>query len=166
MNRSLSLQGQCGATLVVGLIMLTIITLMVTSAFTSSSNNLKSVGNTQFRDESIAAASKAIEQVMSSSFFSTPAADEINVDLNHDGLNDYVVAIAVPACVRGSPIAAASGTGSGSSISLGFAPPASEYNTVWDIDATVTDARSGTSVHVHQGVRKRLTQAQLTAVCP
>ena len=51
-----SRHSQRGITLFVGLIMLVLITLMVTSAFTLSTSNLKSVGNMQARDEAIAAA--------------------------------------------------------------------------------------------------------------
>ncbi|UUZ64284.1 hypothetical protein LP417_03665 [Polaromonas sp. P1-6] len=40
-------RGQSGATLVVALIMLTLITLLVVNAFTLSSSNLKAVGNMQ-----------------------------------------------------------------------------------------------------------------------
>ena len=157
---------QRGATLVIGLIMLTAITLLVTSTFLMSNSNLQSVGNSQFRDESVAAANKAVEQVLATSFYTAPTADQITVDINNDGVVDYTVDVGVPTCLRGAAISTAMAAGSGSSMSLGFAAAPNEYNTVWDIDATVTDARSGTAVRVHQGVRKRLTQAQLDAVCP
>src|SRR2546428_759824 len=94
MSRSASLDTQRGATLVVGLIMLLLITLMVSSAFMLSTTNLKSVGNMQFKDESIAAANKAIEQVLSSPFTTNPNALDnttINADINNDGITDYVV---------------------------------------------------------------------------
>lgn len=155
-----------GATLIIGLIMLTVITLLVTGAFVLSSSNQQSVSNSQFREESLAAANKAIEQVLGTSFYTAPATDQIDVDINNDGIVDYTVNVAVPVCLRGAAVTTPMAAGSGSSISLGFTAAPNEYNTVWDIDATVTDVRSGASVRIHQGVRKRLTQAQLDAVCP
>lgn len=160
-------QAQRGVTLVVGLIMLVLITLVVTSAFMLSSTNLKSVGNMQFRDEALAAANKAIEQALASPFTNAPASSQIDVDIDNNGTNDYVVNIAAPTCVRATQVAGASSApGSGSSVTLGFTVPPPDYNTVWDFDATVTDAVSGASIRVHQGVRKLLTQAQKNAVCP
>lgn len=159
---------QRGVTLVVGLIMLVLITLVVTSAFMLSSTNLKSVGNMQFRDEALAAANKAIEQALASPFTDAPSSSQIDVDIDNDGANDYVVDIEAPTCVRSAEVASAVSTpGSGSSITLSFAPaPPPNFNTVWDFDATVTDAGSGASIRVRQGVRKLLTQAQKNAVCP
>src|SRR5688572_26041587 len=98
MKRSASVDRQRGATLVVGLIMLVLITLLVTSAFTLSNTNSKSVGNMQIRNEAVAAANKAIEQVVSSPFTAAPAAEAIDVDLNNDGTTDYTVAFAAPTC--------------------------------------------------------------------
>lgn len=152
---------QRGAILIVGLIMLLLITLMVGSAFTLSGTNLKAVGNMQFRDEAIAAANTGIEQVLSSAFTSAPTAESINVDINNDGTNDYLVAIATPTCLRES-IAGASAP---SSVSLSGLS-SSTWNTVWSLDSTVTDAVSGTAVHVRSGVRVLLSDAQKNAVCP
>jgi len=149
------------------LIMLVLITLLVTSAFTVSTSGLKSMGNMQIRDEAIAAGNKAIEQVLSSPFTNAPTGEAINVDLNNDGTTDYVVTFNTPICVSASTIAA---TGvAPSSISLGstFNPTTSNlYETVWDLDANVTDPNgSGASVRMHQGVRVLLTQTLYSAVC-
>ncbi|MES2538444.1 MAG: PilX N-terminal domain-containing pilus assembly protein [Pseudomonadota bacterium] len=153
---------QRGATLVVGLIMLTLLTLMVTSAFTLSVSHLKSVGNMQFRNEAVAAANKAIEQVVSSAFTTSPVAESINVDLNNDGTSDYVVAIAVPTCVR----ATVASTATLSSLSLGASMSSSStWNTVWEIDATVTDAATGASVRTRSGIRVLRSQSQKDAEC-
>jgi len=167
MMRSVPPSSQDGATLIVGLIMLVLITLLVTSAFTLSTSGLKSVGNMQSRDEAIAAGNKAIEQVVSSPFTNSPAGETINVDLNNDGITDYVVVFNAPTCVS---VAEIPGTAvAPSSISLGptFSPSTSNlYETVWDLDANVTDPNgSGAVVRVHQGVRVLLTQIQITAVC-
>jgi hypothetical protein len=168
MTPSVSPSSQRGATLVVGLIMLVLITLLVTSAFTLSTSGLKSVGNMQARDEAIAAGNKAIEQVVSSPFTNSPAGETINVDLNNDGRTDYVVVLNTPTCVSVAEIPGT--TVAPSSISLGSAFSTSTsnlYETIWDLDANVTDPNgSGAAVRVHQGVRVLLTQTQVNAVCP
>jgi len=152
---------QRGATLVVGLIMLLLITLVVSSAFTLSGTNLKSVGNMQLRDEAIAAANTASEVVLSSSFTANPAAESIPVDINNDGANDYTVEIAAPECIQATV--------------SGDAPlcdeeillcPSDTWNTVWKLKATVTDPASGASSVVNSGVRVLLTQSQCDDVCP
>jgi hypothetical protein len=147
--------------------MLVLITLLVTSAFTLSTSGLKSVGNMQARDEAIAAGNKAIEQVVSSPFTNSPAVQSIDVDIDNDGTTDYVVLFNTPTCVSAAQIPGT--TVAPSSISLGsaFSPSTSNlYETVWDLDANVTDSNgSGAAVRVHQGIRVLLTQTQVNAVC-
>jgi len=153
---------QRGATLIIGLIMVVLITLIVVNAFTLSSSNLKSVGNMQMRDESVAAANQAIEQVLSSDFTNPPTATAINVDINKDDAVDYSVSVAAPTCIRAITAAVSDGCDSEHpELCTG-----STWNTEWDVDATVKDASSGASVRVRQGVRVLLTDTQKTAVCP
>jgi hypothetical protein len=163
---AISISRQRGATLVVGLIMLALITVMVTSAFTLSSTDLKSVGNMQFRGEAVAAANKAIEQVVSSPFTNSPATESIDVDIDNDGNNDYEVEFALPACVSATRVPAATIPPSSLSLGTGFSTATSDsFQTIWDLDATVSHLASGTSVRVHQGVRVLLSQVQYNAVC-
>lgn len=163
MTRLHPMHRQRGATLAVGLIMLTLLTLMVTTAFTLSSSNLKAVGNMQFRNEATAAANKAIEQVVSSNFTTATANETINVDMNNDGTADYVVTVIKPTCIR----AAKAGKAILSSLSLGAAmSAASNWNTVWNIEAIVTDATTGASVRTHAGVRALRSQSQKDTECP
>jgi Tfp pilus assembly protein PilV len=157
---------QCGAALVVGLIMLTLMTVLVTSAFQLSHTSLQSVGNMQTRDEAIAAANKAIEQVLSSPFTDSPAAEGIDVDIDNDDTPDYQVSFSAPTCVSAQQIAAASVPPSSLSLGSMFNVVASHYyQTVWDLDAVVVHAASGTEVHVRQGVRVLLSQLEYDAVC-
>lgn len=147
---------QRGATLVVGLIMLVLITLMVTTAFVLSNGNLKAVGNMQFRDEAIAAANLAIEQVISTDFTAAPVAlNDFGVDIDQDGKPDYFVDVNVPQCVKG--VAAPPDPASLSGVESGL-KGLSDFNTVWEIRAQVNDATTGAAVTVWQGVRKRMTQ--------
>lgn len=164
---------QRGAVLIVGLIMLVLITLMVTTAFKISNTNLKSVGNMQSRNEAIAAANIAIEQVVGSWTLTTaPAADQINVDIDNNGSTDYVVDVATPTCVRAAPSTAAAAPASGcETLSDGTTicsstASTSVYAVIWDIDATAAGSASGSKVRVRQGVSKSLTQAQCDAACP
>lgn len=154
-------RGQKGATLIVGLIMLLLFTLMISSAFMMSSTNLKAVGNMQSRSEALAAANMAINLVLSTPFAADPTADTVEVDLNDDGAFDFTVNIAEPECIAAS-VASDSPP---SSVSL---PSMSSitWNTVWEIRASVSDPVSGAAAVVRSGVRVLLTQAEKDIVCP
>jgi len=163
---SIGKRHQGGAALVVGLIMLTLITVMVTSNFSLSASNLKAVGNAQFRSEALSAANGAIEQVLSAPFTDAPVGETIDIDLNVDGNTDYRVELAAPQCIGATAVDPPSLPPSSSSLGPAFAAPDPNYETVWDLDATVTDVNnSGATVQVHQGVRVVLTQTQYDAVC-
>ena len=167
MIRPVTAHAQHGATLIVGLIMLVLITLMVTTAYTLSTTSLKSVGNMQIRNEAVAAGNIAIERVLGSPFAVAPSAEQILVDIDNDGTNDYTVSIAIPVCVRASVAAPPTL----SSVTLPLMSTSNTWNTVWDIGATVSPTSSnpgasGASVQVHEGVRVLLSQAQKDAVCP
>lgn len=152
-----------GATLIIALIMIVLISLIVLNAFTLSSSNFKSVSNMQRRDEAVAAANQAVEQVIGSDFTSMPVAQTITVDLDKDDRPDYSVAVAVPTCLRAAQATAAAP----SDVELGGAmSAASSWNTDWDLDATVTDAATGAQVRVRQGVRVLLSQSRKLSSCP
>ena len=156
MNRPASSHRQRGATLVVGLIMLVLITLMVSSAFTLSTTNLKSVGNMQIRNEAIAAANAAMETVLSTSPVATTTAVYI-------GDYKYNVTIAISPCLSATKAA----SGSLSSLSLPVGMSSSSYwNILRDIEATVSDSSSGAFVRVHQGARYLLSQTDKDTQCP
>lgn len=166
MNAPITLRAQRGATLIVGLIMLVLITLMVTAAFMISTGNLKAVGNMQFRNEAIAAANAASEEVLNSLLTGgstvAPPAQDLWIDL-HNGNPKYLVQISPPNCVRASVAA----PGYSSSLSLGnVMTTQSAWNTIWDVQADVNDTNTGATVRVRQGVRVLLTLAQKNAVCP
>jgi hypothetical protein len=158
-----SRRAQRGATLVVGLIMLVLLTLVVTTAFMMSSGNLKAVGNMQFRDEAIAAANVAIEQVISTNFTGLPVASVVPVDIDQDGFSDYTVTVNAPVCIQAVPVGGTVATLSG--VTSGV-PSSADWNTVWDIEALVDNATTGAAVVIRQGVRRRLTEPQyLASVC-
>lgn len=152
---------QAGATLVVALIMLVLITLVLVSGFSLSTSNLKSVGNMQVREESVAAANRALEMVVGSPFTDDPQAQDIDVDINSDGVTDYTVAVSQPLCVRAIQASADEPSDPDIPVVGGSA----SWYTDWDIAATANDATSGASVVVRQGVRVLLDQAKRDEVC-
>src|SRR5579864_9453925 len=95
---------QRGATLVIGMIMLVLVTLFVLAAINMSTLNLRIMGNEQSRNESIAAAQQAIEQVASTDFTTNPQPVTVPVDINGDGTTDYSVAVATPTCLNSVPV--------------------------------------------------------------
>jgi hypothetical protein len=160
MKMPLSPHKQRGITMLMGMIMLILITLMVTSAFMLSNTNLKAVGNMQVREEAIAAANIAIEQVLSSPFTVAPTAETIEVDINNDGFTEYTVAIAKPQCIALS----VDSQGARSSVALA-GMTISSWNTIWDIVAEVSDNKTGAKTAINAGVRVLLTETQKNAVC-
>jgi Tfp pilus assembly protein PilX len=143
---------QGGATLLVSLIMLVLITLMAFSAIKSGTLNMRIVGNMQMRDEANAAAQQAIEQFVTSysNFYPSPpsGATSINIDINKDGSNDYVVSVAKPVCVRASAQVPARSADCSNGAKSGLIC----WDTQWEIVATATNAKSGVSQAVTQGV--------------
>ena len=165
MTKGASRHEQQGATLVVGLIMLLMLTLLVGSAFTMSGSSLKSVGNMQAREEALAAANIAIEQVVSSPFTDAPTGESVIVDINNDGVTDYTVDMAAPVCISATELPVVA-VGKESGVRAGVVTPDSQWSTVWELAANVADPTSGASTRVRSGVRVVLTQAQKQSVCP
>lgn len=163
---------QRGVTLVVGLIMLVLITLVVSTAFMMSTTNLRAVGNMQFRDEAVAAADVAIERLMSTDFTTDPAgavANPFNVDIDNDGVVDYVVNVATPVCTKSVPLVKLAETDPDyTTCTVGVGGATLCYETIWDLRATVSAAGAalltGATATIRQGVSKRLSVSKLN--CP
>ena len=132
---------QSGATLLVSLVMLVVLTLFVVSSINLTNVNLRIAGNMQAQTEASAAAQHVIEQAISSNstFANYATAQTINVDINHDGTNDYNVTLLPRKCL-------------GEKLSPSSAAGANIYDSVWEVSATVTDSRTGAKVTQHQGV--------------
>ncbi|MFR0691629.1 hypothetical protein ACLUTX_19685 [Enterobacterales bacterium AE_CKDN230030158-1A_HGKHYDSX7] len=160
MKTKSTMHGQRGATLVISLVMLLMLMLMVGSSYTLSGTNLKAVGNMQFRNEAIASANIGIQRVVASAFTTVPVAEQLDVDINNDGATDYVVSMAVPVCMSAKQSSSSTLCGLGNQSMC-----AQDWNTIWALNATVTDAVTGTAVNVRSGVRVQLTDTQKRAVC-
>lgn len=143
---------QRGATLVMGIVFLTLLMLSVTIAFRMSNNNLKAVGNMQAQSEAEASAERAIEGVISTdNVFLAPAPTSLAKD-------EYgvTVSVAAPECTRSVAIEANTSPDSNPNIYIQNLPPGSNsgyVETHWDIAATATSASTGARAVVHQGVR-------------
>ena len=161
MSMRLVVLRQRGTTLVVALIMLLLLSLLVSGAFTLSTVNLKAVGNVQTRNEALAAVNTALEDVISTNFVGA-GTQTPQVDINNDGVSDYSVTIQAPTCIRATIADAVAP----SSVSLGSLS-SDTWNTVWLLDATSTDSSgSGAAVRVRTGVRVLLTDAEKKSRCP
>lgn len=169
-------RGQRGITLIVGLIMVVLITLIVVNAFNMSSSNLKSVGNMQARDEATAAANQAIEQLITSFSTASLATQTFSVDLNKDGITDYTVNTEVPVCTRRETVGTCTvidcnnptAPGCGQSYQGTTTTSVSACGTVivdWDIRAVVTDSNSGAKVVVREGVRIPIDSSTANTWC-
>jgi len=166
-----------GATLLVSLIMLILLTLFALTSFKLSTGNLKVVGNMQQRNQAESAAQGVIEQVISSSTFtlSPTATTTSSIDINGDGVPDVTVAV-TPTCVSAQviPVASLDFTKQadqncllGASQDFGQVGGASNdsmcANTLWDIQAVATDITSNAQYKINQGAAVRVDKNTL---CP
>ena len=144
---------QRGATLIIALILLVVLTLFGISAISTGIMNLRIARNTQVATEAQMAAQRVIDtQISSLATFTTPAGSTSNVDATGAGTT-YSVAFSAPDClyIRPAP---------GYSYSLA---PLAPKDTTWRVVATATDAGTGAGVRVTQGVKVRLPN---NATCP
>lgn len=154
-RRQPGVRGQRGATLIIALILLVVLTLFGISAISTGVVNLRIARNTQVTTEAQNAAQRVIDtQISSLATFTTPTASTANVDATGAGTT-YSVAFAQPDClyIRAAP---------GYSYALaGIAPK----DTTWRVVATASDSTGGTGagVRVTQGVKVRLPN---NATCP
>lgn len=169
------MRAQRGLTLFVAMIILVMITLLVVSAFRVSNTNLKIVGSMQGRQEAVASATAAIEQVISSGFFAENpaivAATPIDVDINGDATPDFTVTMAMPKCLRTAPVVMGTPPTklqidcAGSSRYPGALTPTWCSNTIWDLSATTDDRLTGAKTTVQQGVGMTVEITNAKAAC-
>lgn len=170
---------QQGATLVIAMIMLVLVTLFVLAAINMSTTNLRVMGNEQARNEAVQAAQQAVEQVASVDFTKNPpttaAPTTVAVDINGDGTADYTATVSA-SCLNSVPVKvtelnpndvvndgpcflSSSSSTSGLTGSGGASGDSLCSATQWDVNAAVTDATAnttGANLTLHQGVSKRI----------
>ena len=147
-----SVQRQRGATLLVSLIMLVVLTLFAVTSFNLSSVNLRIAGNFQSQKAMEAAAQQAIEQILS-----TPAAfggGEQTITVG-----TYNVTVTGPGGAGTGPRCNYFATAKGYTKKIGELTP---EDTDWELRASVVDATSGARAAIVQGARIRL----LSGNCP
>lgn len=153
---ALALNGQRGATLLVTLIMLVVLTLFAVTAFNLSSVNLKIVGNFQAQKEADATVQQALAQVMSSvAIFETPAVTSLCIPGGTTppcAANQQSVTVDRPRCNYTT-------AARGYTKVLGQLTP---EDTNWDVRASFTDTRTNARVAIVQGVAVRM----LAGNCP
>lgn len=145
---------QRGAVLLVVLVMLVILTLFAVSSISNTNLNLKIVGNTQTEKVMESAAQEAIEQVLSNAanfMIPIPNPGLINVNGGSSYVNGAIVSVATPVCIMNT-------LAPGYDLNNALAPE----DDVWEVQASVTDNKSGASTVVHQGVKVR----ELAGNCP
>lgn len=188
MKRSSS--AQHGATLLIALIMLVVMTLFALTTFRLGKSSLQIVGNMQQHDQALNSADNAVEEAISSTrFFQNPAlvflptcagANVKCYDINGDGKPDVTVALTPsPYCVSAATIPNGSldlskpedlGCATGVRQSFGIVGSASGNslcaNSIWEVNAVATDAVTQASAAVTQGVAVRVSTDAVAAVCP
>jgi Tfp pilus assembly protein PilV len=179
---------QRGVTLIIALIMLTALGLLAAWSVKSGTANLRIVNNTQARQEAMAAAQAAIEETLSQPTFSQQpaavAANAIPVDLDGDGVAELSARLSpAPACYRWRAVKVSEldpavgadldclGSGSATNAGIDSTPttPAGDSlcaDSEWNLRATVTDANTGASVAVNQGIAVRGLITDVTNTCP
>ncbi len=159
-----TMSGQQGATLITGLVMLVVLTMLALSAIKSSTTNLRIAGNAQTEQEAVAAAERTTELVISSNFTANPVASSAVV-------GTYAVTVPAPSCHGSTAISNASldpsnpddqpcfSSGGAGNSGIFFVSGAAATTTMswcyaqkWDVEADVNDGATSTSVTTHQGV--------------
>lgn len=176
------LHSQRGATLIIGLVMLVLLTLLGVTAFNTSSSQFRVIGNMQYQAEASAAAQSAINQIISKgSYFIEPTTSPtaIEIDINGDGIPDYPVAIAPPCLLSAvaitiSELSPANAddlkclggiTGEHTGI-MGQAAGASQSEcarVMWRVTATVTDPLTRATAQITEGISVRMDRALANA---
>ena len=140
-------QAQTGATLVVAMIILLMMTLFAVSSINMSSVNLKIVGNLQAQKALDARAQDVIEQILSdSSKFNAP------LGTTDREFTEGTVAVDIPVCID-------------SKVATGYTAVAADIipqDNTWELVATITDSDTGAVTTLHQGVEMRM----LAGNCP
>lgn len=180
------LSSQQGATLLVSLIILVLMTLLAVTTFNISKTGLQVVGNMQQRNQAMAAAQEAINDVISSTkFIDTPTAalsngtNAMTVDINGDGGADINVNIIAPTCIKSQILKSAQlnptladdagcllGTGQNYGVEGATTGDSLCAEGLWEIVAEATDNVSQVAYTVTQGVGVRVSIDKIDASCP
>ena len=161
---------QAGATLLISLVLLVMLTLFVLTVVNLTSINSRIAGNMQTQIEAQAAAQQAIEQIISTPYFTTNP-QPATIAVNTGNIKTYSVSVAKPTCISVVPIKTtelditnaddAACLGSAAVVAAGIVGAGGAgdslcSNSQWDIAGTVDDADTRAKVVLHQGVAVRV----------
>lgn len=168
---------QKGATLLVGMIMLVVLTLLVVFAIRSGNTNLKIAGNMQSQVEASAAVQQSIEKILEDivlveNFTLIDTADAKYQPAAAGNASYAVTILPLKSCKVESPVANASLDPTNPADVPCFESPDADKaikadgsltttlsackNQQWDIEASVTDTNSGAKVTQVQGISIRV----------
>jgi len=183
---------QQGATLLVGLIMLVLVTLLAVSSFNLGKSNLTIVANMQHRTESLESAKATLEEVISRTDFADNPASALTsgcgtntqcFDVNGDGTSDVTVALTPTPCIKKAqtiknnqldltnPEDAGCSTGATQNLGIAGAVTGDSLcaDTVWEITAVASDSVTQARQTAVQGVAIRVSAdsgINTTYYCP
>jgi Tfp pilus assembly protein PilX len=151
----------------ISLIMLVVLTLLAVSSIRMSTVTLRTVNATQGRGEAMSAATRALDQILSSNFTNDIGSVAATYSVAIDATKTYPVDVTRPCLKQVQPIF-------NSQLRLTDAEDLRCYdsstnpwsacaNTVWQLSASVRDSFLGTRVDVVQGVAVRMDNAAATA---
>ncbi|HKX41948.1 MAG TPA: pilus assembly PilX N-terminal domain-containing protein [Burkholderiaceae bacterium] len=167
-------KAQAGATLLVSMVFLVMLTLIVISAMKMTNVNTKVAANLQTQQEANAAATQGIETTISSDFTAMPTANPMTVDINDSGQagSAYSVNVEAPKCTYIKPVKLseldpantddqpcyASGAAQNTGIvGSGGSGNSLCSNSNWDVAATAKAPTSAaSSATTHQGIAVRV----------
>lgn len=149
---------QRGATLIVSLIMLVVLTLLAVSGMRSSNVNTRIAGNMQVQEEAMESAQQAIEESISNSNFTrvTPATQTVG---------PYTVTFAAPICQSATAVRKNDPGLPADGSCLGNAGASYCYWTTWEVAASAVDNKTGVTTSIHQGVSKLVGINDALAFC-
>ncbi|WP_287965734.1 PilX N-terminal domain-containing pilus assembly protein [Diaphorobacter sp.] len=168
-----SARAQRGATLLVAMIFLVVLTLIVVSSMRTTNINTRVVGNMQMQKEAEAAAQMAIEDAISGDFTKAPKTNTVDVDVNNSGQagSSYKVAV-TPTCIAKQPIKTVDldvesegdqscfATGSAQNTGIAGASPSGNSlctNAMWNLEGVATPPNSShPAAAINQGVAQRV----------
>lgn len=181
---------QRGITLILSLVMLVLLTMIALTTLNIGKGDLQLVDNAQQRAIALNAAQAVVDQIISSpSFVDSPTTvlDNSNcpaalsapansrcTDVYGDGRTVVLVTLSpAPACIQVTPVAADAPGGCSFGVvqgSFGVEGGSSSaggcYESLWEITAVATEAKSGARAVVTQGVKMQVSADAIAASCP
>ncbi|GBG13881.1 uncharacterized protein NMK_1433 [Novimethylophilus kurashikiensis] len=148
-----SIRSNTGATLVIALVMLIVLTVIVVSAIRISSVNLRIAGNMQTIANVTASAQQGIDTfIATSTNFTAAPSTNTTIPVSTSGVT---VTVKPPKCINTYTDAGYDYEFSAGG-AVGDTSSSAPQSTMWDIYATATDSLTNASITVHQGVKIRL----------